>query len=55
MKTLNFLCLGDVIGRTGRKLLDNELLSIRAEKNIDIIIANGENSAGGLGIKQDIP
>ncbi|MCK9223731.1 MAG: TIGR00282 family metallophosphoesterase [Candidatus Muirbacterium halophilum] len=52
MKTLNFLCLGDVIGRTGRKLLNKELLSLRNEKKIDIIIANGENSAGGLGINE---
>ncbi len=42
--------IGDVIGRTGRTLLLDHLMEIRAVENIDIVIANGENSAGGLGI-----
>jgi len=44
------MMIGDVIGRTGRTLLHEHLMEIRAVENIDIVIANGENSAGGLGI-----
>ncbi|MFA5479059.1 MAG: TIGR00282 family metallophosphoesterase [Candidatus Muiribacteriota bacterium] len=52
MNNFKIMMIGDVIGRTGRKTVNRELLGLRAKYNIDIIIANGENSAGGLGINQ---
>jgi len=42
--------IGDIIGRYGRKYLKRVLPSIRQTFEPDIVIANGENSAGGLGI-----
>ncbi len=42
--------IGDVIGRFGRKYLKRVLPSIKFTFSPDIVIANGENSAGGLGI-----
>lgn len=42
--------IGDIIGRYGRKYLRTVLPSIRHTFAPDILIANGENSAGGLGI-----
>lgn len=48
------LCLGDIIGRGGRNLIASKLEALKEEYNIDFVIANGENSAGGFGITRDI-
>ncbi len=53
MKIFTILMLGDVVGRPGRKLLTRLLPSFRERHSIDCVIANGENSSGGLGIKQE--
>ncbi len=53
-KKLKILFLGDIFGRPGRKILQDELRNIIEEKKIDVVIANGENSAGGLGITPKI-
>ena len=42
--------VGDVVGRPGRKALAELLPRLRDEKEIDLVLANGENSAGGIGI-----
>jgi len=42
--------IGDVIGKFGRKFLGLTLPLIRKKYSPDLIVANGENSAGGLGI-----
>jgi len=42
--------IGDVIGRYGRYFLSKILLPLKRKYKPDLIIANGENSAGGLGI-----
>ncbi len=47
---MNILFIGDVCGRCGRDTLFEYLEDIKYEYNIDYTIANGENSAGGLGI-----
>lgn len=44
------LMVGDVIGSPGRRSLERLLPRIRSELRIDLVIANGENSAGGKGI-----
>lgn len=44
------LCLGDVVGRPGRSALKQHLAALRRERGIGLIIANGENAAGGVGI-----
>jgi len=50
----NVLCIGDIVGKAGRKVLDELLPKIIEDYKIDYIIANGENSAGGTGIVPDI-
>ncbi|RKY02423.1 TIGR00282 family metallophosphoesterase [Candidatus Poribacteria bacterium] len=45
---MKVLFIGDVVGRPGRRAV-REILS-RIKEGYDLIIANGENSAGGLGI-----
>jgi len=42
--------IGDVCGKPGRKILKNGVPLLRAFLQPDLVIANGENSAGGLGI-----
>lgn len=47
---MNILFIGDVVGRPGRNYLSKNLHRLIEENNIDFTIANGENSAGGVGI-----
>jgi 2',3'-cyclic-nucleotide 2'-phosphodiesterase len=45
--------IGDVVGRPGRKAVEYFLPGLRREFDLDLVIANGENSAGGIGITPD--
>jgi metallophosphoesterase (TIGR00282 family) len=47
---LQVLMIGDVVGEPGRKAVAEILPGLRREYGIDLVVANGENSAGGLGI-----
>ncbi|MFA4015141.1 MAG: hypothetical protein RUDDFDWM_000214 [Candidatus Fervidibacterota bacterium] len=47
---MRILCVGDVVGRVGRRTLHKLLPRLREEYAIDFVIANGENASGGLGI-----
>ena len=47
---INFLIIGDVIGRPGRNFLTEGLSILRSQKKIDALLVNGENLAGGFGI-----
>ncbi len=49
---MNILVLGDVIGEAGCQFVRDNLQRIKKENNIDVCIANGENSADGNGITQ---
>ena len=49
---MKILLVGDVVGRPGRKAFKNITPQIKAAENIDVVIVNGENSAGGKGITQ---
>jgi metallophosphoesterase (TIGR00282 family) len=49
-----FLFLGDIIGRPGRRALKKFLPVLREKYNPSLIVANGENAAGGIGITPDI-
>ena len=51
--TLRVLCLGDIVGRPGRKLLKERLPALRASLDLDMVIANGENAAGGIGLSPE--
>lgn len=43
------MLVGDVVGRPGRRAFQDHTPKLRAEKGIDVVIVNGENSAGGKG------
>ena len=47
---MNLLCIGDVVGKAGCDFLRSHLPSLRKLNGIDLVIANGENSAEGNGI-----
>lgn len=51
---MRVLAIGDVIGRPGRKALDMLLPDLREEYKLDLVMANGENAAGGVGITPPI-
>ena len=50
---MRILMIGDIIGQPGRKAVRALLPEMKAELQIDLVIANGENTAGGFGITQD--
>lgn len=47
---MNILAIGDIVGLNGCGFLREKLHSIKKLKSIDVVIANGENSANGNGI-----
>ena len=47
---MRILGIGDVIGKPGRQALAALLPQLRQQHAIDVVVANGENLAGGLGI-----
>ncbi len=51
---MRILMIGDIVGRPGRRAVKEQLQTIRQELNLDMIIANAENAAGGNGITPDI-
>ncbi len=51
---LRILFLGDIVGEPGRKAVISRIPDLRQEREIDFVIANGENAAGGRGITPKI-
>ncbi len=49
---MKILIVGDVVGRIGRRAFERYTRSLKQEKGIDLVIVNGENSAGGRGISR---
>jgi 2',3'-cyclic-nucleotide 2'-phosphodiesterase len=49
-RSLRIAVIGDVIGKPGRLALMQTLPDLRAELNLDMVIANGENTAAGAGL-----
>lgn len=54
MRNIRILFLGDIIGGVGRRVLQNELASLKKELFVDFVIANIENSAGGFGLTYSV-
>jgi metallophosphoesterase (TIGR00282 family) len=47
---MNILVIGDVIGRPGRHAVQKLLPGLREKHKIELVVANAENIAGGLGV-----
>lgn len=44
--------IGDVVGRAGRRTVEKVIPRIKAQYDLDLIVANLENSAGGFGFNE---
>ena len=51
---MKVLFIGDVTGKPGRRIVAARLGALRREHRIDVVIANGENAAGGMGLTADV-
>jgi len=51
---IKLLCIGDIVGRPGRQILSEHLHRIVNEHELDCVIANAENAAGGSGLTAQI-
>ncbi|MGH6683153.1 MAG: TIGR00282 family metallophosphoesterase [Pseudolabrys sp.] len=51
---MRILFIGDVIGRSGRAIVNERLPGLIAKWKLDLVVINGENSAGGFGITETI-
>lgn len=51
---IRILFLGDVVGEPGRKAVIASLAELKRREELDFIIVNGENAAGGRGITSKI-
>ena len=47
------LAIGDIVGKPGRKALSQLLPGLRQQYGLELVIANGENAAGGIGLTPD--
>lgn len=51
---MKVLFIGDIVGKTGRSAIKSLLPLIVNKYKIEIVIANGENAAGGFGITEKV-
>ena len=51
---LTVLFIGDIVGKAGRRLVHTLLQDLIHEYHADLVVANGENAAGGIGITPKI-
>jgi 2',3'-cyclic-nucleotide 2'-phosphodiesterase len=47
---MKIIFIGDIVGSLGRQIVADRLADIVETRKIDLVIANGENSASGFGI-----
>lgn len=51
---MRILFVGDIHGKPGRRILKASLPGLRRDHQLDVVIANGENAAGGAGISTEV-
>ncbi len=51
---MNLLFIADIVGKPGRQAAEAGLAAMRSEREIDFVIANCENAAGGFGVTPEI-
>lgn len=50
---MRILCIGDVVSRTGREMLFKYVDDLKYQKELDLVIANGENATHGRGMARN--
>ena len=53
-RQMKILFIGDIVGSSGRRVLRELLPLLRLQFSADLVIANGENAAGGAGITPEM-
>ncbi len=48
--SIKILCVGDVVGKPGRRMLADHLKVLIEQRGIDLVVCNGENASGGSGL-----
>ena len=51
---MRILFIGDIVGKPGRHICTQAMRGLRAEENLDLVVANAENIAGGSGLTPEI-
>jgi metallophosphoesterase (TIGR00282 family) len=51
---MRILFIGDIVGKPGRHICVQAIRGLRAEENLDLVVANAENVAGGSGLTPEI-
>lgn len=51
---MRVLFLGDIVGRSAREAIVDQMPRLRTELDLDFVVVNGENAAGGFGITKAI-
>jgi hypothetical protein len=51
---MRILFLGDIVGKPGRLICTQAMRGLRAAENLDLVVANAENVAGGSGLTPEI-
>lgn len=50
--SLRILFIGDIVGEAGRMMIQKHVRGLREYGQLDVVVANGENMAGGFGMTQ---
>ena len=50
MEDINILMIGDIVGKVGLRTVGRLLPGVVSKHEIDFVVANGENLAGGMGL-----
>jgi metallophosphoesterase (TIGR00282 family) len=51
---MKILFIGDIVGKPGRQICVKAMRGLRAEEDLDLIVANAENISGGSGLTPEI-
>ena len=51
---MNILFIGDIVGSPGRRAVEELLTRLVDQHLIDLVVANGENASGGIGITPQV-
>lgn len=52
--SITILFIGDIVGKPGRQALSRELHRLVDRYMVDVVVANGENAAGGFGLTTEV-
>src|SRR4051812_36979140 len=47
---MRILFIGDIVGKPGRDIVCRAVKSLKTARNLDLVVANAENAAGGSGL-----